>query len=88
MTSSLFSLNTDHGFPNFGWHHLISLLGQSSPWCQCPFFFLNPTVVCPLFLTAAGPNDVKSQLGYSEHNEPKKKKNRIGTFSNSFILSI
>lgn len=41
------------------------------------FFFLNPTVVCPLFLTAAGPNDVKSQLGYSEHNEPKKKK-KIG----------
>lgn len=41
-----------------------------------PFFFKNPTVVCPLFLTEAGPNDVKSQLGYSEHNEPKKKKKK------------
>lgn len=56
MTSTLFSLNADHGFPNFCWRHIISPLGQSSP---CSVSVSHSCVHFPhpyTDLTEAGPN--------------------------------
>lgn len=83
MTSSLFSLNADHGFPNLCCRHIIRALAQSLTYrVSIPLF--KPTGVCLhtyTDLTEAGPKDVKSQLVNWEQMSQKNVKNWTGAFT-------